>query len=165
MKSLKKLVRAISPFHTRKRQENNNYDNSNINDQLQSRNSDGFDLRGVDVHRVLHVFFNKYNPNEIWRIDEMYENSLFLLFLFLFTFSLWLCRLKLYPGDESELLTELYEKHEVSRVDMQWCINESRYNIDDTNDDIQYNNGILDAEDPDCEEHLAGYLRIHLLSK
>jgi hypothetical protein len=72
------------------------------------------------------------------------------------TFSFWYCRLKLYPGDESELLTELYEKHEVSRVDMQWCINESRYNIDDTNDDIQFNNG-QDAEDPDCEEHLAGY--------
>jgi hypothetical protein len=74
------LVRAISPFHTRKRQENNSVDNCNTNDQFQSRNSDGFDLRGVDVHRVLHVFFNKYNPNEIWRIDEMYEKSL-LIFL------------------------------------------------------------------------------------
>ena len=42
---------------------------------------------------------------------------------------------------------------------MQWCINESRYNIDDTNDDIRYNNGSLDdADDPECEEHLAGYL-------
>jgi hypothetical protein len=70
MKSLKKLVRAISPFHTRKRQEE-----VNNNDRFQSSNSDEFDLRGVDVHRVLQVFFNKYNPSEIWRIDEMYEMS------------------------------------------------------------------------------------------
>ena len=70
MKSLKKLVRAISPFHTRKRQEE-----ANNNDRFQSSNSDEFDLRGVDVHRVLQVFFNKYNPSEIWRIDEMYEMS------------------------------------------------------------------------------------------
>ena len=67
-KSLKKLVRAISPFHTRKRQEE-----VINNDRFQSSNSDEFDLRGVDVHRVLQVFFNKYNPSEIWRIDEMYE--------------------------------------------------------------------------------------------
>ena len=78
MKSLKKLVRAISPFHTRKRQEINN-NNNNDND---TRNSDGFDLRGVDVHRVLHVFFNKYNPNEIWRIDEMYKMILYFFFFF-----------------------------------------------------------------------------------
>jgi hypothetical protein len=70
MKSLKKLVRAISPFHTRKRQEE-----VNNNDRFQSSNSDEFDLRGVDVHRVLQVFFNKYNPSEIWRIDEMYKMS------------------------------------------------------------------------------------------
>ena len=75
MKSLKKLVRAISPFHTRKRQEE-----VNNNDRFQSSNSDEFDLRGVDVHRVLQVFFNKYNPSEIWRIDEMYEMSTPLIF-------------------------------------------------------------------------------------
>ena len=65
-------------------------------------------------------------------------------------------RLKLYPGDESELLNELYVKHDVSRVDMQWCINESKYNIDDTNDDIRHNYDAEDVEDPGDEENLAG---------
>ena len=127
MKSLKKLVRSIGPFNTKRRQENSR--------QFKQGGED-FDLRGIDVHNVLFLFFNQYNPDEIPKIDE---------------------RLKLYAGDESQLLTELYQKYEVSKVEMQWFINQSRCSMDDTNNEIpiadSYHN--IDSEYND-EAELAG---------
>jgi hypothetical protein len=65
-----------------------------------------FDLLGVELRDVLELFFAQYNEDYIPEIDRL---------------------LTLYANEKNLLLTELYQQHDLSRVDMQLCINQARH--------------------------------------
>jgi hypothetical protein len=102
---MRKLLRSISPFSKR---------NVTVNDPGpsvpvgQTTTKPTWSLHGTDFHKVLYLFYSKYNPDKISAIDEI---------------------LMQYSGEEMVMLFELSEVYKLSQSTMQKLIDDSK-NID-----------------------------------
>lgn len=108
MKRFKTIARAISPFVGKKKDTKpakRDIDNSNNSKASMETSDFSWNLKDVDMTKVLKAFYKTYNPDKVKMTAHILEN---------------------YAGEEILMLQQLCERYNLSEADMQMYVDQGR---------------------------------------